>query len=165
MTTDAAAEPSAQPEPAPRSAAPEPGDDAPMGDTSDLGLRPIAGQIAFLAISSAGIAVTDSLSIAGIAGLFAGSVERSDVNLGGTTIAGFDWIAKPWVVFAFVVLTFILNAVNTFARERVVSTWEAQRRVDLVAAFRDTTNFSTRFRYSVYGLPSSWCGQNAAIER
>lgn len=142
MSTDASAEPSADPTPDRRSGttsseAPEAHDDGVLGDTSDLGLRPIAPQIAFLALSSAGIAVTDSLSIAGIAGLFAGSVEQADVNLGGTTIAGLDWIAEPWVVFTFVVLTFVLNAVNTFARERVVSSWEAQRRVDLVTAFRD----------------------------
>ena len=28
---------------------------------------------------------------------------------------------------------------------------------------RDATNFSTRFMYSVNGLPSVWCGQYAAM--
>lgn len=100
-------------------------------DVSDAGLRPIAPQIALLGLSSAAIAVTDSLSVAGIAGLFAGSIGDAEPKL-----KTFEWLANPWVVFAFVIATFVLNLVNTVIRENVTSTWEADRRLDLVMAYR-----------------------------
>lgn len=106
-------------------------------DVSDAGLRPIRWQITFLGVSSAAIAITDSISIAGIAGLFAGSMAEANEALGTDGLGSFEWVAKPWVVFGFVVLTFVFNAVNTVAREHVISNWEARRRVDLVTAYRE----------------------------
>lgn len=114
----------------------------PAVDVSDAGLRPLRKQIAALGGLSAVTAITDSLSLAGLAALLAGSIEKVQPEL-----SGFDNLGRPWVVIALVAVTFGLSALNLALNSYYTASWEARRRVDLVRAFR-SADFSTQTRHS-----------------
>lgn len=117
--------------------------------TEDASLRRITGPIVASSVLSTAVAFTDSAALAGLAvRLTSGFTDTV------TVFGGIEWLTSLPVIAALVVVTLLLNLVNTVLREKVSNQWDADRRIDLVRAFR-RADFPTQAAYSGAGLSAA----------
>ena len=125
---------------------------APAVDTSDLSLRRLSGLLALSTALSLVTAVTDGLTLAALAVRLVGEVP----GLGEATSSGMkiDRFTGTPALLALVVATFVLNYLNNEVRVRATANWNAERRIDLIHAFRQA-DYPTQLGFSGAKLSSS----------
>lgn len=117
--------------------------------TADASFARLRVPIAVSSLLSVTVAFTDSAALAALA------VRLTDgFGAEATTLPGLATAATLPVVVVLVLLTFVLNFINTLVRERTTTSWDAARRIDLVRAFRNA-DFPTQAAYSGAGLSTA----------
>lgn len=121
--------------------------------TTDASLRRVGGSIALSSALSSVIAVTDSLAVAGLAIRLTSGLTES---IGSDGLMGRieDAVSSLPVIVALVFTTLSFNFATTIVRERATARWDAQRRIDLIRAFR-RADFPKQAGYSGAGLSTS----------
>lgn len=121
--------------------------------TRDASLRRVGRSIALSSALSTVIAFTDSLALAGLAIRLTSGLTDA---IGSSGLMGRieSAVSSLPVIVALVFTTLSLNLATTIVRERATARWDAQRRLDLIRAFR-RADFPKQAGYSGAGLSTS----------
>jgi ABC-type multidrug transport system fused ATPase/permease subunit len=117
--------------------------------TADASLSRVRAPIALSSLLSIVVAFTDSVALGGLAARLTNSFGDAD-----SSPLGLSFVATFPVIIGLIVTTFVLNFVNTLVRERTTTKWGADRRIDLIQAFRHA-DFPTQANYSGAGLSTA----------
>ena len=113
--------------------------------TSDASMRRVAAPIVVSGLLSTITAITDSMSLVGIAGRVAKTL--ADAEPSASSLTQKLHLSNTWVIMGSIGITLILNMANTAVREKVTADWNAARRLDMISAYR-AADFSTQANYS-----------------
>lgn len=117
--------------------------------TEDASFARLRAPIALSSLLSITVAFTDSLALGGLAVRLTSGLGEGEVDfLGLGVLASFP------VIVGLILLTFVLNFLNTLVREHTTTSWDAARRVDLIRAFRNA-DFPVQAGYSGSGLSAA----------
>jgi ATP-binding cassette subfamily B protein IrtB len=117
--------------------------------TEDASLRRLTSPILISSVLSTVVAFTDAAALAGLAVRLTNGFTDTASAFGGV-----EMVSSLPVIAALVVVTLLLNLATTVLREKAATGWDADRRIDLVRAFR-RADFPTQAAYSGAGLSAA----------